>query len=75
MDEYAYFCANKMLENLWYKYFRNSFFKCNFKANANTQIAITGAFVSFYKWYFKKCWETHNVKGDIIKKLKNFRRK
>ena len=40
-----------------------------FKANASTQIAITGAICElFINDISKQCWETHNVKaGDTIK--------
>ena len=47
MDEYAYLLQIKCLEILWNKYFRNSFSNVIFKANASTQIAITGAICEF----------------------------
>ena len=70
MDEYAYFCANKMLGNsLEENILEIAFSNVIFRAHANTQIVITGAFCEFFiNDIPKKCWQTHNVKiGDIIK--------
>jgi biotin-dependent carboxylase-like uncharacterized protein len=70
MDEYAYLSANKMLGNsLETNILEISFSNVIFKANAPTQIAITGATCElFINDIPKKCWQTHNIKvGDILK--------
>ncbi|MDY0051607.1 MAG: biotin-dependent carboxyltransferase family protein [Aliarcobacter sp.] len=70
MDEYAYFCANKMLGNsLETNILEIAFSNVIFKVNASTKISITGAICEvFINDIPKKCWQTHNVKlGDIIK--------
>ncbi|WP_368031258.1 biotin-dependent carboxyltransferase family protein [Arcobacter sp. s6] len=70
MDEYAYLSANKMLGNsLETNILEIAFSNVIFKANASTQIAITGAICElFINDISKQCWETHNVKaGDTIK--------
>jgi biotin-dependent carboxylase-like uncharacterized protein len=70
MDEYAYLCANKMLGNLPdTNILEIAFSNVVLKANANTQIAITGAFCEFFiNDIEKKLWQTHNIKaGDIVK--------
>jgi biotin-dependent carboxylase-like uncharacterized protein len=70
MDEYAYYCANKMLGNSFEtNILEIAFSNVIFKVNEPTQIAITGAICEFFiNDIPKQCWETHNVKiGDIIK--------
>ena len=70
MDEYAYYAANKMLGNSFdTNILEIAFSNVIFKANAPTQIAITGAICElFINDIPKQCWQTHNVKaGDIIK--------
>ena len=70
MDEYAYYAANKMLGNSFdTNILEIAFSNVIFKANAPTQIAITGAICElFINDISKQCWQTHNVKaGDIIK--------
>ena len=70
MDEYAYYAANKMLGNSFdTNILEIAFSNVIFKANAHTQIAITGAICElFINDISKQCWQTHNVKaGDIIK--------
>lgn len=70
MDEFAYFCANKMLGNaIDTNIIEISFSNVIFKANTNTQIAITGALCEFFiNDISKPCWQTYNIKvGDIIK--------
>ncbi len=70
MDEFAYLYANKMLANkLDTNIIEISFSNVIFKANANTQIAITGAICEFFiNEIPQKCWHTYNIKvGDIIK--------
>jgi len=70
MDEYAYFMANKMLNNdLHSNTIEISFSNVMFKANKNTILCITGANCEFFiNEIPKKNWQTHNIKvGDIIK--------
>jgi biotin-dependent carboxylase-like uncharacterized protein len=70
MDEYAYFCANQLLKNhLDTNILEIAFSNVVFKANANTQIAITGASCEFFiNDILKESWRSHNIKnGDIIK--------
>lgn len=70
MDEYAYYAANKMLGNSFdTNILEIAFSNVIFKANAHTQITITGAICElFINDISKQCWQTHNVKaGDIIK--------
>lgn len=70
MDEFAYLYANKMLANkLDTNILEISFSNVVFKANANTQLAITGAICEFFiNDIAKTCWHTYNIKaGDIIK--------
>ncbi len=70
MDEFAYLYANKMLANsLDTNILEISFSNVIFKANTNTQIAITGAICEFFiNDIAKTCWHTYNIKaGDIIK--------
>jgi|TARA_R110002050_G_scaffold54755_3_gene123892 biotin-dependent carboxylase-like uncharacterized protein len=70
MDEYAYLYANKILGN---DYGTNaleiSFSNVQFKVNASTQIALTGAKCEFFiNDVLMNTWETHNIKnGDILK--------
>ncbi|PPK57794.1 biotin-dependent carboxylase-like uncharacterized protein [Malaciobacter marinus] len=70
MDEYAYYIANMLLGN---KKDENiieiAFSNVEFKANTNTQIAVTGASCEvFINNELKKSWQTHNLKvGDIVK--------
>ena len=76
MDEYAYYAANKMLGNSFdTNILEIAFSNVIFKANAPTQIAITGAICElFINDISKQCWQTHNVKaGDIIKIGKIFK--
>lgn len=70
MDEYAYLCANKMLGNpLDTNILEIAFSNVFFKANANTQIAITGASCELsINNIPKESWQTYNIKvGDSIK--------
>lgn len=70
MDEYAYLFANKMLGNsLDTDILEIAFSNAIFKANENTQIAITGANCEFFiNDILKECWQTFNIKkGDVIK--------
>lgn len=70
MDEYAYFCANQLLKNpLDTNILEIAFSNVVFKANANTQIAITGASCEFFiNDIPKESWRSHNIKNsDIIK--------
>ena len=70
MDEYAYVYANKILSN---EYGTNtieiSFSNVVFKANASSQIVITGAKCEFFiNDIACNTWQSHNIKsGDIIK--------
>ncbi|MGK0255613.1 MAG: biotin-dependent carboxylase-like uncharacterized protein [Arcobacteraceae bacterium] len=70
MDEYAYMYANKILDN---KYGTNaleiSFSNVVFKANASTQVVITGAKCEFYiNDVLKNIWKSYNIQdGDILK--------
>ena len=70
MDEYAYLFAQKLLKNpLNTNILEIAFSNVIFKANANTQIAITGAICEvFINDIKKECWQTHNLRaGDILK--------
>ncbi len=70
MDEYAYFCANKLLKNsLDANILEISFSNVIIKAIKNTQISITGAICEFsINDEKKELWQTHNIKnGDILK--------
>ena len=70
MDEYAYLFAQKLLKNpLDANVLEIAFSNVVFKANANTQIAITGAICEvFINDIKKECWQTHNLRaGDILK--------
>lgn len=70
MDEYAYSYANKILNN---DYGTNaieiSFSNVQFKANAPTQVVVTGAKCEFFiNDIAKNSWQSYNIKsGDIIK--------
>ena len=70
MDEYAYFIANKLLQNS----FDTNILEigCSnviFKVNKSTTISITGANCEFFiNDELKSIWQNHSVKkGDILK--------
>lgn len=70
MDEYAYFLAHKLLKNpIGTNILEIAFSNVIFKANANTQVAITGAICEvFINDIKKECWQTHNLRvGDTLK--------
>ena len=70
MDEYAYFWADKLLKNtIGTNILEIAFSNVIFKANANTQVAITGAICEVFINDIKKgCWQTHNLRvGDTLK--------